>query len=159
MWLNLCVLGSDSAATANGHSMYPPPYNQNPPSYEMANTYSDQKAPIPTSDIGFTPSYLTSTANTQPYPATTAPYPTSNETWGQKYWPQWNMGSKILTTMKHGVKNTDQNIVCWRPNKSAIASVWTDLNWLSVNAYINKDSIWFNNMYLILISNYLVLES
>nr|XP_022315025.1 uncharacterized protein LOC111119292 isoform X2 [Crassostrea virginica] len=87
---------SYSAATANGHSMYPPPYNQNPPSYEMANTYSDQKAPIPTSNIGFTPYYLTSTANTQPYPATTAPssYTTydrwiknidHNETWGQKY--------------------------------------------------------------------------
>ncbi|XP_078316657.1 uncharacterized protein LOC111119296 [Crassostrea virginica] len=74
---------SDSAAYDN--SMYPLPYKHNPPSYEMSNPYRDQKASSPASDIGFTPYYLTSTANTQPYPATTAPYPTTNETWGQKY--------------------------------------------------------------------------
>ena len=127
MWLNLCVLGCDSAAYDN--SMYPLPYNHNPSSYEMSNTYRDQKASSPASDIGFTPYYLTSTANTQPYPATTAPYPTTNETWGQKYWPQWNIGSKILTTMKHWVKKYGPEY-CLLKAKQISLSTGIGINWL-----------------------------
>lgn len=65
---------SNISNTSNGQAMYPPAYA--PPSYEMSFGDSNGKPPYPTHDIG---------NPNPPYPTTNAPYPTKDDTWGQKY--------------------------------------------------------------------------